>query len=52
MSLAPVRPALAENRLPTYLLPFVNQRVQHVLKHFHCLHVGEKDSFCVTKVIQ
>ena len=45
--LSPMRPVLAES-LP--FTPFVNHRVQQVLKDFHCLHVGEEDSFCITKV--
>ena len=49
MNVSPMRPVLTEN-LPMYFIPFVNHRVQQVLKDFHCLHVDEKDSLCITQV--
>ena len=49
MTSSPMRPVLAEN-LPMYFIPFVNHRVQRVLKDFHCLHVDEEDSLCSTKI--
>ena len=50
VSLSPMRPVLAEN-LRFLFTPFVNHRVEHFLKDFHCPHLVEEDSpFCVTKV--
>ena len=51
MNSSPMRPVLAENNLAFLFTPFVNHRVQQVLKDFYCLHLDKEDSsFCVTKV--